>query len=300
MPPRIGTPASAFKQQAQHILFVEGKDDRVFDPTVLRELFRAHDLDQVRVHALGPCDDIYHAAKAMALHHPSYYFVIDRDGRDEKFIEQSWRDFPNPDRCNLLVWRKRELENYFIDPKYLSASSYLRKDVDPSEKILGECKKRLYMETANRVLLHLRQELLRPPHLPFWTPDDRIHDRAAALQKLKSCPGIVKHRTKLQRLLEDAELERLFDQFWNEMTGGRSSLANGKGQWLELISGKQIFHAVAGSLFRVEDRRQEVVQGKEAHEEIVKDLLRRPLREQPEDFQELFRLIEERVKDGSG
>ena len=53
-------------------------------------------------------------------HHPTYYFLIDRDHHDIDFINRSWYNFPDPNTHNLLIWRKREIENYFLEPNWLN------------------------------------------------------------------------------------------------------------------------------------------------------------------------------------
>lgn len=102
------------RQSARHTLFVEGARDDAFDPTVLKRLF-----GMITVKALGPSHHIRAAAEAMYAHHPEHYFIIDRDFHDDTDVERTWSRFPDPEFSNLLMWRRRELENYFIEPAYL-------------------------------------------------------------------------------------------------------------------------------------------------------------------------------------
>ncbi len=96
------------RQSARHTLFVEGRSPDSIDPIVLQELFKGL---SVRVEPLGPSYHIKSAAEALYRQHPDYYFLIDRDHYYDDFVEKCWRNFPDPDTNNLLVWRKRELEN---------------------------------------------------------------------------------------------------------------------------------------------------------------------------------------------
>ena len=101
--------------QGQHILFVEGSDKESVDPKVLNELFSR----RVRIEPLGPSFSVGSVAEALQPNHPTYYFLIDRDHYDGSFIDKCWNNFSDPDTNNLLIWRRREIENYFLDPKYL-------------------------------------------------------------------------------------------------------------------------------------------------------------------------------------
>jgi hypothetical protein len=105
-----------------HKVFVEGSNDEEIDPIVIKELLRINGLTQVQVLVMGGCDNVRSAAQALFHEHPSYYFLIDRDDQDAQTVENYWLNFPDPATHNLLIWRKRELENYFIDPSYLQNS----------------------------------------------------------------------------------------------------------------------------------------------------------------------------------
>lgn len=126
--------------QSQHVSFVEGKDRNAVGPKVLNELFE----NGLRIEPLGPSFYIKSFAEALYQHHPTYYFLIDRDHYDDEFIKNCWVSFPNPDKHNLLIWKKREIENYFIDPEYLSNSKYCKVSKDDLEdRVLEFSKKRL-------------------------------------------------------------------------------------------------------------------------------------------------------------
>ena len=107
---------------AGHVLFVEGRGDDAIDPTVLRVLLG----NQLRIEPLGASFSVTSVAEALHQFHPNYYFLVDRDHHDCDFVEQCWSNFPDAGTRNLLVWRRREIENYFLDPDYLARSKYLR------------------------------------------------------------------------------------------------------------------------------------------------------------------------------
>lgn len=125
-----GIRAEEVRLQGQHVLFVEGRDKDSVDPKVLNTLFSGG----LRIEPLGPSFSVRSVAEALHPHHPTYYFLIDRDHHEHDFVEGCWKNFPDPDTNNLLVWRRREIENYFLEPRYLVQSKYCR----VSEERLGE------------------------------------------------------------------------------------------------------------------------------------------------------------------
>jgi hypothetical protein len=58
-------------------------------------------------------------AHALYQYHHDYYFLIDRDHHNDEEIEQYWEKFPDESTDNPLIWRRREIENYFLIPEYL-------------------------------------------------------------------------------------------------------------------------------------------------------------------------------------
>ncbi len=104
--------------QGQHVLFVEGEGGDSVDPTVLNELFE----QRIRIEPLGSSYFVRSVAEALFSCHPTYYFLIDRDHYADEYVDRCWNSFPDPEKHNLLVWRRREIENYFLEPEYLGKS----------------------------------------------------------------------------------------------------------------------------------------------------------------------------------
>ncbi len=105
---------------AGHILYVEGKPDSI-DVRVLSAIL------PVSVRPMGASFYIKSTAESLYKTHPKYYFLIDRDHYDDEMVEKYWAGFPSADTPNLLIWRKKEIENYFLDPTYLEQSSYFNR-----------------------------------------------------------------------------------------------------------------------------------------------------------------------------
>lgn len=278
-------------QDAKHMLFVEGKGPDALDPRVLGEVFR----DRIRIEPLGASFHVRSAAEALYTSHPDYYFLIDRDHHSDDFVERCWQRFPDPETANLLVWRRRELENYFILPEYIAKCAWLAVTRDQLEAtILRCCKRRLYMDAANLVIVGLREELKQNWIQTF----DRVEDfpnKKDALHKLRSIAEFRNHSGRVQALLNNTEVLSRFDKVVEELTGGRTPLTYGKGSWLHRLRGKGIFPEVVNTCFSVRDARGRLLQGEQARKQVARSLLQLPLEEQPEDFQQLHRLVDSRL-----
>lgn len=282
-------------QSAQHKLFVEGDSDEAIDPVVVGELLKNNGLSQVEVRSMGACDHVRSAAQALIRHHPAYYFLIDRDDQDQATIDNYWRNFPDPATHNLLIWRKRELENYFIDPNYLEKSPWLSVGkAELKQRILEQCNQRLFIDAANLTLLKLHRQLQRPLGQLFSNPGE-FSSKEAGARQLEVLPQLDTKRQDVANGLRGAVVESCYEEFIGELSGGSIPLCYGAGSWLERLSGKEIFRSIAGPCFKVTAANGSVLQGKEQHKQIAKSLLTQALAEQPEDFQQLFHLMEQRV-----
>lgn len=276
----------------QHVLFVEGNDANALDPTVLKEFFDP----PLRIEPLGASFSVKSVAEALHPHHPKYYFLIDRDHHDNDFINHCWDNFPDSNTHNLLIWRRREIENYFLEPDYLVQSQYCRVEKDDLKRqILQFANKRLFLDAANHVIISIREELKENWIEKFSDPKE-FSSKEMALEKLKRANDneFKQHRTNIADKVSIEEVERRFYECLEAMTHGQEQLAFGQGDWLDMVQGKSVFRQVINSRsFQVRTSDGTALQGREKINEIVKDLLRKD--EQPADFVELKRLITRRI-----
>ena len=291
-----GIRAEEVRLQGQHVLFVEGRDQDSVDPKVLNALFSGG----LRIEPLGPSFSVRSVAEALHPHHPTYYFLIDRDHHEHDFVEGCWENFPDPNTDNLLVWRRREIENYFLEPQYLVRSKYCQ----VSEKRLGEsilyfANQRLFLDIANHIVISIREELKRNWINKFTNPDE-FSTRGNALLKLKTANEFDQHRINVCDKVSTEEVERRFADFLDRMTGGQDEIVFGAGEWLHLIQGKKVLAQVVNSqCFQVPTTDGNTLTGREKLNEVVKDLLLEDAAVQPDDFMALKDLIDRRVS-GSG
>jgi hypothetical protein len=278
------------RQSARHTLFVEGDTDDGIDPEVLRHLL--DDLP-VQIKPLGYSSYLKAVAQAMYKHHPFYYFLIDRDHHEQKAVDESWQKFPHKDICNLLIWQKREIENYFLDPDYISKSTYLHCSYDKLKtRIRAEAQRRLFFDVANLVIVGLSESLKKNWIEVFKNGDiANFASEQEALLQLLNHPRLPQKKAHIDRALDKSNITQLFKQMLVSLSGGQEILQYGQGSWLEMISGKEVLSIIVGDCFRVRDQHQRVLQGNNARKEIIKELLSLPKDQQPADFQKLYRLL---------
>ena len=252
--------------QGQHVLFVEGKDRDAVDPKVLDELFDS----SIRIEPLGPSFSVKSVAEALFIYHPTYYFLIDRDHHENDFINRCWRNFPDNATHNLLVWRRREIENYFLDPTYLFQSKFCQVSLlDLERKVLQFSTDRLFLDVENYVVTSIREELKRNWIKKFSSLDE-FSSKDAALQKLKSANEFDQHRTSVDQKVSPEEVERRFHDFLSRMTGGLDQLTMGTGEWLDLIQGKKVLSQLINSgCFKVLTTDNTSLNGREKLNEVV-------------------------------
>ena len=280
------------RQNARHVLFVEGRGNDSMDPQIIGELFDR----TIRIEPLGASYSVKSVAEALHPFHPTYYFLIDRDHHDDDFISRCWENFPDPQTHNLLIWKYREIENYFLVPDYLAGSDCL----EVSKKVLANkikrfCQERLYIDAANHVIVTIREELKRNWIQKFSNPSD-FKTREQAVETLRTANEFETFKNDVVDRIDLDEIERRFDNVLNIMTNGIEPLEFGTGKWLEMIQGKKVLSRVVHSeCFKVVDRNGNLLQGQEKVNQVVKKLLKKDISKQPDDFRELKRLVENRL-----
>ena len=293
--PRVGVPPEAVRQTARHTLFVEGSSPATIDPTALDALLGT----LITVKPLGASFHIRSAAEALQPHHPDYYFLIDRDHQNVPVVEKSWKNFPDPKTQNLLIWRRRELENYFLISDYLVHSDYLTCNQDKLEAaIVKAARQRIFLDAANLAITQVREDL-KSKWIESFPSSTGFETRAKARIELLSRAEFVTHPKAVKSKLGQKALEKRFDAIVDEWLGDASLVEPliGKGTWLEMIRGKAILPTVINYCFKVRDANGRVLQGKSKLFEVVRNLLQKPLTNQPKDFQALYQLISERVSE---
>lgn len=287
-----GVRAEEVRAGAQHVLFVEGSEDGL-DQAVLRALLQS----ELRIETMGSSYSVKSAAQALAQHHPSYYFLIDRDHYDDAYVEKCWENFPDPGTHNLLVWRRREIENYFLDPLFLMESEYCESTEERlTENLIVIAQERLLLDVVNQVISSVREEQKSTWIRHFSNPAD-FASKQEAVQRLTSLEEFAVRSQAVSTMLSESELRERFETGLELMTGDGEELVYGRGKWVEMMRGKKILSTMVNSNeFVVTDAEGNNVVGTEKAIEIVKDLAVKDVHSRPRDFGELQRLIRRRVR----
>ena len=279
---------------AKHTLFVEGEEKSI-DVGVLSGLLG------IRVKPLGASFQVVSVSQALHKSCPNAYFLVDRDHYDDVAVEEYWRKFPNAETPNLLMWRRKEIESYFIDPAFLCQSDYLRKGkgaADIAALVLKAAKPYVYMAAANRVIVEVREKFKRK-WIELFRECNDFPDSASAKSMLLSHPGFVKYRDMVVGVTESKMLGTLFDSELECLTGGADPIEWGRGRWLELLPAKAIMYSVIeSSLFVVKDVNNKALTGQDKIRAVVRNLLSSG-KDYPTDFKELIKLINDRVRESS-
>ena len=282
-------------QNSKHVLFVEGKNDESFDPVVLSEFLPA----EINVKALEAASSIRNVAYALHHYHPSYYFLIDRDFHfSDLDVENHWKKFPSKETYNLLIWKRKEIENYFLDPQYLANSEYCKVPSEVLEKkILQLAEKRLNIDAANHVIISVREKIKKSginklPHKDCFL--DRESTRQGLLEELGK---YIPLNDKL--IKDDLSVDKITERFYETLKSMKDGpkLRFSKGDWLQKIEGSKILtNIVNSSYFKVLSLEKKFLQGKEKRKEVIRKLLKNNTLLQPEDFNALQNLINNKIK----
>ena len=289
---RTGVRPEEVRAGGEHVLFVEGSEAGSLDQAVLRALLSR----TLRIEPLGPSYSLRSAAQALSRYHPRYYFLIDRDHHDDNFVERCWHNFPDPDTDNLLVWRRREIENYFLDPPFLVESAYCHADeTELMKTLIGAAQERLFLDVVNYVISLVREEQKWTWIEHFSNPAD-FASKSEAVGQLTSAQAFGERSQRISSMVSKSEIADRFEDGLEMMTGGGEQVAYGSGRWIEMIRGKKVFARLLNSGgFEVKDASGRKLTGREKANEVVKELAVKIVDSRPTDFGDLKRLIEKRV-----
>jgi hypothetical protein len=291
-----GVPASDVNQGSKHVLYVEG-DENSIDSEIIKNLFKIHlkaGIKGLNVKPIGGSGGIESAARAIHKFHNEYYFLIDRDYRETEMVEKSWANFPDPEKSNLLIWRKHELENYFLYPDYLRKSAYFVTGKSPKleDFMVALAQRRLYFEAVNKVIVECR-ETLQTNWISILRDPDVVRNYAQAEATLLGKTEFVKKSTEFSEIVSADMLKQRLQDSIQFFTGGEEKIIFGQGAWVNAMPGKEILNQVLNKYFVVKDREGQAIRDMDKiKKEVARSLTRLPLSEQPSDFQDLCRLMD--------
>lgn len=275
-------------QGAKHVLFVEGTKDGL-DVAVLEKLLSP----KLRVEPLGPSFSVRSVATALRQFHPEYWFVIDRDDWDDAAVETSWQRFPDPAHDNLLIWRKKELESYFLEPDWVCRSRYLISSTSSDALkawLAAESDELLLLEAANRVLVKIRSSI-KQSHAPLLTAAQvEGCTKEQVILELLASPMLETLAASVASEVSEAQVRTAFESEVQRLSGGTLPLTWGTGHWRDLVSSKALFRSMVNRWFEVPDLQKAGkarLTGRDAERAVAVDLLLHHQDAMPADFSEL-------------
>lgn len=290
---KVGVPTQAVLQGAQHILFVEGRPDGL-DVSVLGELLSP----RVRVAPLGASFSVRSVATALHEFHPQYWFLIDRDEWDDDAVEASWRGFPDPESDNLLIWRRKELESYFLEPDWVTNSRYLKPSTNVGKLtkwLEEEVGKTIWFDAANRVIVKARNSVKRFSCELLQASDVIGRDRDEVAERLVASRSLTNLAAAATSNAREASVRHEFHNECELLTGGTWPLSIGVGLWRDLVPAKMHFRRMINQWFVVPDQAKggkARLTGREAERAVAVDLLKNHHDKMPSDLSELKRILE--------
>ncbi len=228
---------------ADRVLFIEGTN-RSFDIECLRVLFEGVEKPP-KLAPLSASFSLSSVAQALKSYTPQCFFVLDRDYHDDEFIDRVWNDFPNGCIPRLLYWRKKEIENYFLDPDLLMLSPIMNeRNRDEIENTITKyANMYLFMFVANRVIVEIR-ERLKKKWIDIYKNRDDFKDIETTKRQLCNNPQLVNHCKLHQELIDPLWIQKQIEVNLSLFTGDGEKVEWGKGKWLELMPGHEILMGV--------------------------------------------------------
>lgn len=280
--------SSEVEHGSSRVLYVEGEEKSI-DDILMSSIFTT-----IKVKAIGSSSNIRATAEAFSKVDPAAFFVIDRDHYKDEEVEKTWNNF-KAGLGNLIIWRKKEIENYFLNPSLLCSSEFVKRGV--TEERIQECivdyaKEHIYRFVANRVIIALREEL-KCNWIRLYSTSKDFPNAKAALDQLLNNDKIKNKPKKVTKFF--SQVGTRFEEELSLMVGEGEDLRWGKGRWVDLMPGKKVLRKVLNSsnFFDVRDKHGERVAEKLLHKEILKRLLRKE-ENWPEDFKQLNTLVNSR------
>lgn len=240
----LATSAASVNHGSTKTLFVEGEENSL-DTEIISTLL--HDTNII-VRPLQSSSALKSASKAFSKLESGYYFLIDRDHHSDECVNKSWEEF-RAGTSNLLIWKKKELENYFLDPDFLLQSQFCKSDTtkeDIERFITTAANKRIFQQAANMTIIKIR-ETLQKNWIQTFKNTNGFETKEKALHKLLNRSEFLNQAEKSQSTLNEENIETTFNELITSLTDNEIPIVWGRGNWLDNISGKEILNELLSS-----------------------------------------------------
>lgn len=248
-------------------LYVEGKRGGI-DEQVMRNACEGISLD---VHALGGSSNLRNLAVPFSNLYKNVYFLIDRDHRIDSEVENIISEFQGGG--NLLIWEKRELENYFLDVEFLSKSKYLSNAECLKKTMLEEAQKRIYRDAAESAFLELLYEFNIRKYFKKKFTIGKFNTKESAERELKST-NLKKYEHHLGKCFTMERLLQKFERKLNLISGGYKKLNYHNNNWANIMNGSDLLEKISkSSAFSFKDAESDLTGKKDKHVIIVLEIM---------------------------
>jgi hypothetical protein len=276
-------------------IFIEGNENS-FDKKVMQLLLQSIER-KIDIKPLGSVTNLTTAAKAFKDVHPDYIYIIDRDYRKDNEVDESWEDFEQG-KGNCIIWHRRELENYFLDPEYIvkcgSLKNEYKKIDDLSKFILDKSTERVYHSAAYILMQRQDQKLRSEWEKAFKKLKlSKFASKQIAIQSLKSIQKDLSSKIQNQsNTLSNGYLEKEYQNTLKEFFGNKNDLHFGSGKWIDLIDGKKIWEIISSTCMN----QKKLKKGTDPEISLIRAIIRGNRAKQPDDFTKLVDLLSKRIK----
>jgi hypothetical protein len=194
----------------------------------------------------------------------------------------------------LLIWRKRSIENYFLDIEWLSKSTLFvpTKRQYLVEKLERVARDRLFLDAANLTIVTARGTLFKNS-IKFDSDLQRYRTLAEGLAALLARPEWKSTPKTIAKNFAPHKVKASYGEIVAEMLGpGMSAPRYGYGTWADKMDAKPLSEAVFNSsAFRVPSISGiRKLTAREKRSAIIRDLIESSP-ELPNDFVELRKML---------
>ncbi len=274
---------------------IENKEIGYTDRELIERILGDQITDQLEIKPLGGAQNLIRAAEALKRVNPDNFFIIDRDYVCDDEVEKSWLEFESGE-SNILLWRRKEIENYFLDTELLSKLDYCKKTSKESidQLIKSHVKKWKFITIGNYVLQEHNERIrskacAKNMSLPV---DQSIKKADALASRIAGEWQDVALDELMKELTSKEKIMCLVEQYSNEIFESAKKDKIGEDQWRKAVKGKEIVVEILGEKhfgFPQKSKNQNI---KSIMFEVIDNIKKEKL---AHDFNQLSDIMEKRL-----
>ena len=285
--------------QAKYTLFVEG----TLDYNVFRVLMDGLPLSVKSMS--GGSSSLRRVANAIHEHNSDYLFLIDRDHFGMNEVNKLRKNFNEEGKPNILMWKLREIENYFLNPGFLTKFKNLNLNDTNVNKlkqmICNKIRESYLIDVANHAISSVIGNFntgfknLRLKRTEIGTPPEKVIDLIKSNGELRNF--LTERQQNLTSALDN--IIKNYKEVVNELESVEGEERYLSTKFLEHINGKYILREIiAHSMFKCADQDGNDLDGDKRIVKVITEIVKNP-ENIPPDFLEVQNLIRDRVNENA-